>query len=95
MEKNHVNVNYEITVLHINQGWPYIWEHILIRNHVNVNHVITLVHRNVTCLDMRAHSSEKLSKSWSHDYDIIEHCAISKACGTNTKKDYECQFCPY
>ena len=44
---------------------------------------------------MRTHSSEKHSKRQSPNYDTVEHCATSNSCGTNTKKEYECEFCPY
>ena len=53
--KNHINVNYVITVLPRSHAWPDIWECILVRNHINVNHVITVAHGNATCLDIWEH----------------------------------------
>ena len=44
---------------------------------------------------MRTPSSDKLSKRRFRDCDTAEHCAMSKACGTSTKKGYECEFCDY
>ena len=42
---------------------------------------------------MRTHSSEKLSKHQSPNYDTAEHCTMSNSCGNNTKKECECEFC--
>ena len=94
--KNHINLNYVITVLHRNLAWPNIWEYILSRNCINVNHVITPVLRNVTCLNIWQHILvTKLSKRQFRDCDTVEHCVMSRACGTNTKKGYECEFFDY